>query len=321
MYFRFGIAVLIVGLLCYAVGWQELVSALSDLTLLDIVKLAVLSVALIWVSSVKWQLFVRAAGHEASISQLMQLYTIGYFVNSFTPSFVGGDVVRSLQLGKDLSNRRDAFVATFFERFTGLLAMTTLGLFFALAGAQATKGIEFVVILVGLGTLAIAGVCFSQTGSALAFRLASLSVERLSFLPFRPKLLSFISQLDEAFSVGRGNQLLIAKAMLWSFAYHSLAVVNTYVAAQAVGWENPSFAGLFVVVPLVLIVGMVPVTPSGLGIQEGAFLYFLKRIGGTQAQGLGVGIVLRAKTLIIALIGAFLWSALRSKSTTEKASC
>ena len=65
--------------------------------------------------------------------------------------------------------------------------------------------------------------------------------------------------------------------------------------------------GLFIVVPLVLLVSMVPLTPAGIGIQEGAFLFFLQRIGATEAQGLGVGVVLRAKVMVIAMLGGLLW--------------
>ena len=36
-------------------------------------------------------------------------------------------------------------------------------------------------------------------------------------------------------------------------------------------------------VPLVLMVGVVPITPSSLGVQEGAFVFLLARIGASPA--------------------------------------
>lgn len=107
--------------------------------------------------------------------------------------------------------------------------------------------------------------------------------------------------------------------MLWSFAYHGFAVLNTYAAARAIGWNAPSMGELFVVVPLVLILSTIPLTPSGWGIQEGAFFYFLQRIGGTEAQSLGVGLVLRAKTLIIAALGGILWALMRPSKSADRA--
>ncbi len=93
----------------------------------------------------------------------------------------------------------------------------------------------------------------------------------------------------------------------YSNSRHVLTVINTYTAALAIGWTDANFTGMFVVVPLVLLVSMVPLTPNGLGIQEGAFLFLLKRIGATEAQGLGVGILLRAKVMVLAVVGGILW--------------
>ena len=109
----------------------------------------------------------------------------------------------------------------------------------------------------------------------------------------------------------RGNKRLLFRALLLSLFFHCLTVVNTYLAARAVGWENPDIGGLFMVVPLVLLVSMAPITPSGLGIQEGAFLFLLRRIGATEAEGLGVGLILRAKVFLLALVGALIWVKLR----------
>jgi len=86
---------------------------------------------------------------------------------------------------------------------------------------------------------------------------------------------------------------------------------SVFKSPSAIGWENPDITGLFVVVPLVLLVGMAPITPNGLGIQEGAFLFFLERIGGSPAESFGVGLVLRAKVMVIALFGGLLLFAVR----------
>ena len=65
---------------------------------------------------------------------------------------------------------------------------------------------------------------------------------------------------------------------------------------------------------MVLIVSMVPLTPSGIGVQEGAFYYFLRKLGAAPGEALGVGIILRAKTLLIAVVGWMLWTRLAKYS-------
>jgi uncharacterized membrane protein YbhN (UPF0104 family) len=93
-------------------------------------------------------------------------------------------------------------------------------------------------------------------------------------------------------------------------------VANTKLAADAVGWDAASISGLFVVVPLVLLVSIIPLTPNGIGLQEGAFLFFLERIGAARSEALAVGLIIRAKVTIIGLIGGILWlSAKRAHGT------
>jgi len=315
MSFRLLIAVFLLVALFYFVGAPELIATLKNIQLEFVVYLLLLAVVLIWASCLKWQLFVRAGGHNVPILHLMKLYTVGYFFNVFTPSYIGGDVARSFHLGRYLENQRDAFVATFLERFTGLVAMSLLGLIFVAVGTEATAGVELAILVVGTGVLLLAVVCFSKTLCTFAFSLSKKVLRRIGRGRWPEKLIAILDKIDEGMGAARANWSLVAKALLLSLFFHVLAVFNTYVAARAVGWENPDLGGLFVVVPLVLLVSMAPITPSGLGIQEGAFLFFLERIGGTRGQGLGVGLVLRAKVMLVAVCGGLLWLSVRKQDS------
>ena len=63
------------------IGWKDIAGSLEHIELGHVAFLVVLSMVMIWVSCVKWQLFIRAYGHEISIWRLMRLYIIGYFFN------------------------------------------------------------------------------------------------------------------------------------------------------------------------------------------------------------------------------------------------
>ena len=275
--------------------------------------LVLLSFVLIWASSVKWQIFVRAAGHEAQLVQLMKFYTVGYFFNTFLPSFVGGDLARSYHLGRELNDYKLAFAATFLERFTGLLSMCLLSFCFVLAGSEITKGVEVVVYIMAGVTVLAALPCFSERCARLCFLLCRKCAGLAAFFVSKAKFHHLLDQLEEAMGFARHNGALFVKAMFWSLVFHSLTVINTYVAGMALNVSVLSITGLFVVVPLVLLVGMAPVTPGGLGLQEGAFMFFLNRLGLSQAEALGIGLVIRAKTLLIGVVGGVIWLTIRGK--------
>ncbi len=303
---RLAFALLLLLLLFYFVDFKLLVQAFSNLDALVIFYLLVLSVLLIAVSCIKWRLFVRAAGYEVSLTRLMSYYTMAYFFNMFLPSSLGGDVARGVQLGRYLGDQERALAATFIERLTGFFAMTLIGAVFVLAGASSTKGLE-VPILFLFGATSIA--CLPALSRAAGGLLGQVGDALFALLPsrFSTPALKLFHRILGSLNFAHNNPALLSRAILLSVAFHMLAVVNTYICAIGVGWDSASFAGLSVAVPLVLIVSAMPITPSSIGVQEGAFVFFLHSVGATHAQALGVALILRAKNILVALAGGLLW--------------
>jgi uncharacterized protein (TIRG00374 family) len=293
--------------LAYIAGSRNLIDVLYSVEPLFFIPLIGISFVLIWLSSVKWQLFIRAGGHDAGVIHLMKIYTISYFYNLFAPSSVMGDIARSLHVGAHVESHRDAFVATFLERLTGLLAMVLLGTTFIALGSQVTAGVELAVESVAFVTVIGAIICFSERAYNLFQRIAVGILRGLKVSNPADRLEKLLVKISSAMQAARNDSPLFFKAMFWSVLFHLGTVVNVYIAARAIGWNSPDFFQLCTVVPLVLLVSIAPVTPSGLGIQEGAFMFFLQRIGASHAESLAIGLLLRAKQLLTALVGWILW--------------
>jgi uncharacterized membrane protein YbhN (UPF0104 family) len=114
-----------------------------------------------------------------------------------------------------------------------------------------------------------------------------------------------VIEIRNAFFQALVRPRLFLKAMALSFLFHCLTVVNTALAAAAIGWYEFSVVELFVIIPFVLLIGALPLTPMGLGIQEGAFFFFLQLLGASPEQALAIPLLLRAKSYLLAIPGAF----------------
>ncbi len=283
------------GSLFFLVDLKSLVAAFSQVTLESLGYLFAVTLILLFLSARKWKLFLEAQGADVSVMHLCKLYMVGYFVNLMVPSYVGGDVVRSWYAGKKVGQHQ-AFTATILERYTGLVAMVSLGLAFIWFVDFVTWQMKLAIILVALGLLVITVLALSPKLLGLFDRIARL----------RP-ILKHIQKIQDGLNLARKDHLLVIKAMFWSYAFHCSTVLNVMAAAYAVGWANLPIQDLFVVLPLVLLIGAIPIAPSGLGIQEGAFYFFLTTLGATPAQALGVGLILRAKVYVVALLGGLVW--------------
>ena len=289
------LAAALVLVLFYLVPTEELFAAIVQISLVDIVVLIVISVLLISVSVWKWRLFLQHLGIEQSFGKLFSLYLLGYFVNVFAPSFIGGDVVRSLALGSQV-NRSHAVSATVLERYTGVVAMLVMALCACCMARGVTREIVLVVIAAGGGCILVTWMIIAGwlTRCAIALGLPQAATR-------------IIEKVHEGFVWGLGDRKLLLKAFGLSVLFHLLTIVNTAAVGAAVGWSDIPWGGLLVVVPLILLIGAVPISPQGLGIQEGAFVFFLHSVGATTGQALAIALVLRAKSYVLAILGGGVW--------------
>lgn len=297
-----GLAIILA--LCYAVNFSELTAALSEVTASIVIVSFAVSFLLILLSVVKWKMFLRVIGGDVSIARLYALYLVGYFVNIIVPSYVGGDVVRSWYAGRNVG-QHEAATATVLERYTGLVAMLALAVIFVWIVEAVTIEVKVAVVLVTAG-VAVATLCV----------MGAERVPLLGSLLRRPGIESHARKVRDGLLLVIRNRSVLVATLGLSLFFHMVTVLNVLIAAWAVGWDTPPAFDLFVVLPLVLLIGSLPISPSGLGIQEGAFVYFLTGLGATPAQALGVGVFLRAKTYILALLGGVLW--LRLKGRTDE---
>ncbi len=278
---------------------SEILEALHALSWGTFSLLMLISVLLVYLSSLKWSYFLSSYGVRASVVSLFNVYLVGYFVNLVFPSTLGGDALRSWYVGKK-SNQHNAFASTLLERYTGFTAMVAMGVVGAWITTLVSDMVRYAVVLLALAVVGATVLSLYQGTSRI-----------LRKIPVVRNVASHFEKLQQALVLASKQPSLLCKGYLVSFFYHTCTIANTVAAAWAVGWWDPPVAELFIVVPLALIVGALPITPSGLGVQEGAFYLLLTQVGATPAQALGVALVLRLKTYLLAIVGGGCWIILR----------
>ena len=296
---RYLVGVTVLVALVYLADIRSVVTSLAYISLFDLFILLVLSFFLVLVSVIKWRIFLARLGIVATVTRLYRLYLVGYFVNLIMPSYLGGDVVRSLYIGANV-DKVHAVSATMLERYTGLIAMISMALIALLFAPNIPKELTIVVICTSLSLVVV---------SVELFRGYTAKLARWINIPER--FVQILKKVEQSLRWGMIDRKLLLRAFLLSVTFHLLTILNTAAVGHAVGWVDIPWGDLFVVVPLILIVGALPISPQGLGIQEGAFLFFLHAVGASSGEALAVGLVLRAKSYLLAGLGGFLWMGLK----------
>lgn len=279
------------GYILYRVGSKDLLDTLGQISLSMVGYLLLITVVLLFLSVFKWQLILREFGVTASLADLTKHYLVGYFINSFLPSSIGGDVVRSYKLGKE-AGHLNVFSATILERYSGLVTMLLMALIAVAIFNFRSTHVTLFVLLATLGFVLGSIFGLSRSGAHL-----------LKLLHFPERLITKAVSLREALITGAKRPRFLFSIVVLSVLFHLGAVLNTHAAGVAVGWDAPPILSLLAVVPVVLIVTGIPLTPGNLGLTEGAFYYFLTMIGASPSQAVAIALVLRAKSVLLALIG------------------
>ncbi|NUM73075.1 flippase-like domain-containing protein [candidate division KSB1 bacterium] len=107
--------------------------------------------------------------------------------------------------------------------------------------------------------------------------------------------------------------LLLLLALTW--LYQILGIFIIYLVGRSLGIELAIWH-YFIYIPLITTIALLPVSLAGLGIREGAFVFFFAQAGVAQAQALSLSLMIFAQSVALALLGG-LWYLL-AKEQLEK---
>lgn len=274
-----------------AAFWRTIASADPA----GIAGVAVLFVAIQALSAYRWSV-ILAKDMDLAYSRVFSIYLVGMFFNNFLPTLVGGDVVKGYYLYKR-SGRGDVSVASIFlDRYSGFTALMCITAAALTAGYGLVEGTPLVTILVVILALyaGISMVLWVSTLHGWAMRLSA----RVGFLGINTK----IDTLYRALMSYKSRGDVLAKAFALSLGVQGGVILTHYILGRALGIEV-SFAYYFLFVPITTVVSMIPVSLSGLGLREGAFVYLFTRFGATAEQALTLSLIWFAVLVVVSLAG------------------
>lgn len=271
--------------------------------------LGALTVFLVWVSCLKWNLFLVALGARVSVGRLMNLYFVGRFFDSFLPSTIGSDSARTVLLGRQIGSKSVALASVLLERSTGLVSL--LGLTFACGLIM--NVFEETVFLTAL--ILVSVFCFVLLVAMIyGQKILSVSANRLNLLPGVTKLASKLTRVHGEISRFRDRHWLLAAAFGYSLLYYLVTGFKMYVACLCIG-VSVSPVPIIVITPILLLVMVIPISIGNLGWWEWACTVLLMGAGLDAPQGLAVALLQRAFTFTSALAGGVLLLQERSTHT------
>jgi len=234
----------------------------------------------------RWRLLARPLGFDQPWMYFCGAYFTGLFMNLFAPSTVAGDLGRTLFLASGGRRKSLALTSVVAERGLGFVVLVSMGAIAVLLQPEYTlprgsRQAAWLVIPLFL----------------LGWRLGPWLVVRLFGHATR------LRRLIETDLAPYWNDFpLLGRTVLVSIVFHVLQIYAFVLVARALGVDVP--AGFFFILgPVVNILGMLPITFSGVGVREAGMLFFLSQVGVTYSTAIAVGLIVSGLTLLNGVIG------------------
>lgn len=240
----------------------------------------------------------KALGFKKNLFQCIQLNYVGTFFNNFLPTTFGGDALRGyyLKSGSGISLTKAA-ACLLCERYAGMVVLFWM------------CSVAFLLRQIGVIDKTLWDVPVQMSYFAYAGSVGSVFI-----MPFLPKINDVLfgqnhwvyKKFIEPVLIYWHDLKLIGRIFLLSTALQSLVVLSHFFVAKSLGLEI-TLSYYLIFYPLTTIAGFLIPSLNGLGVREGAYIFFLSQVGINKDLGLAFSMGFLIILLITSVAGGIVY--------------
>lgn len=221
---------------------------------------------------VRWRMVLRVQGFDLSFGRATEISLVAHFFNSFLLGTAGGDVMKAYYAARETHHKKtEAVLTVLVDRVIGLWSMLLFASVMmlpnrALFSSPSIRAPALVVLAMTAGATVFVYLAF-RGGVSRAWGGARLFLRKL------PKGDWFERTLDACRSFGR-DPGFVTRTVAVSMALNTACVLQFMIVAQGLH-INMSPIVMFLIVPMIVAISALPISPSGLGVRENLFVQML----------------------------------------------
>lgn len=234
---------------------------------------------------IRWNMLLKAANIRLPKKRVLISFSGGNFFSLFLPSSIGGDVARSIDLGKHTRKPGEVVATVLLDRVSGYVGLATLLLFSLAAGFPLVKD-NPVVLSAAAAIIAVLIAVLLVIFNKFFFTQISKLLDR----PDAGKIRELLTSLYQEAHYFQKHKKVLLKNLLVSVAIQALAPVVFYITALALGVSNVNLFYFLIFIPIIGATSLLPISIGGFGLRESiAVILFAKAgIGGSTAAAMAL---------------------------------
>jgi len=218
------------------------------------------------ISSLRWQVLLKAQGIQQPLRRLFSYYLVGHFFNMFLPTRVGGDLVRIYDTSRDHGSSAQPTAVILVERISGLLTMLLMASIVLML--KIDIGFDYMSAVPNIN---IAIFCFFIIMVLAPFlllpRLEKLVTNILKTFRVPGKIIKIIEEIYAAFRIYGQSPLALITALGWGALLQINYILHYWLLVKALGIDVP-VAFFLVIIPIRTVTLMLPFFINGIGLRE-----------------------------------------------------
>jgi uncharacterized protein (TIRG00374 family) len=241
-------------------------------------------------------------GLSLTVPQLIEISLVSTFYGAFLPGSLSGGLIRWHRIASQDQKPTAALTAIAFDRLMDTITAVTFGLVCWIASAPERNFVGLGLVTAFLGVTAVYLIAFHPGGSHATFTSVGKRIQPL--IPaFARRKLELLSKAASHYHTIRGRSLAVVFAL--SMAVHVLGTLSFAFLARSLGMEIP-FMELAWIRICAMLIGMVPFTIGGLGMQEGALLILFRPYGYPAPAIVALSFMKLVSNFLVASLGGML---------------
>lgn len=261
------------------------------------------------ITIVRWYYLVRALGIPFRLRDAFRLGFLGYLLNFVSLGSVGGDFFRAVFIAREAKNHRAEAVATVvIDRIIGLYILFVMSAIAIWSCGLMDSTVPEIRVITWLswGSTIIGGI-----GIVMLIVPGFTTGHVSEFLARLPRVGPTIDKLLKAVRLYRKQPGVLLWVSALTVLVHSLSTFGIYLLARGLAVEVPTLAEHFVVVPLAMVAGAMPLPMMGLGAVEAVMDVLYRHVPAvhhpTLPEVLKICVAYRLIQVFNALIGFFVY--------------
>lgn len=266
---------------------------------------AISSYCILHIGMIRWKIILDAQGLKMSWNRCFCMYFMGQFFNTFMFGSTGGDLIRAFYAAKETHHKKTEAVATvFIDRMTGLIALYLIAAVMLIVRAKFFLNHWEIhlpaIIMIGMITATVAGL------------IIIFNIRRFNNWPPAnkirqyPKIRQTIKRILISIYLYRRRTGILAWALLLSLAIQAFMIMQCYCIGRCFQ-ITLGIVDYLTVIPIIISLSAIPITPGGLGIREGLAVALFGAMAVTSAQALPLSLMIYFVSVAWGLMGGFIF--------------